>query len=78
MPGLGGPGWGDTARHADAVRSLVGAGDLLPAPERALPADVAVRLLGLIVVADWLVSQEKVIESRLPAENWKADGSGLR
>jgi CRISPR-associated endonuclease/helicase Cas3 len=79
MPGLGGPGWGEQRRaHADAVRSLVGAGDLLPAPERALPADVAVRLLGLIVVADWLVSQEKVIESRLPAENWKADGSGLR
>ncbi|MER5910071.1 CRISPR-associated endonuclease Cas3'' [Streptomyces sp. NPDC001982] len=79
MPGLGGPGWAAQRRaHAEAVRHLVGGDGGVPALERALPADVAVRFLGMIVVADWLVSQESVIEARLPAEGWEAGEGELR
>lgn len=79
QPGLGGPGWADQrSRHADAVRRLVVGGGQDHLPEGALPADVAVRLLGLIVVADWLSSQEQVIEARLPAEGWVGGEEELR
>lgn len=79
MPGLGGSGWVVQRReHADAVRGLVGGGEVLPVPEGPLPADVAVRFLGLIVVADWLVSQETVIERRLPGKSWQAGENELR
>ncbi|MEU4093013.1 CRISPR-associated endonuclease Cas3'' [Streptomyces sp. NPDC026673] len=79
MPGLGGSGWEIQRReHADAVRRLIGGDEAVPVPQGALPADVAVRLLGLIVVADWLASQETVIERRMPAESWQAGESELR
>ncbi|WP_392750182.1 CRISPR-associated endonuclease Cas3'' [Streptomyces sp. LN590] len=51
MPELGGPGWAAHRReHAEVVRHLVGGDGGVPALERALPADVAVRFLGMIVV----------------------------
>ncbi|WP_406515637.1 CRISPR-associated endonuclease Cas3'' [Streptomyces sp. NBC_00873] len=79
MPELGGPGWAAQRReHAEAVRHLVGGDGGVPALERALPADVAVRFLGMIVVADWLVSQESLIEARLPGEGWEAGEGELQ
>ncbi|MFE2490061.1 CRISPR-associated helicase Cas3' [Streptomyces mirabilis] len=79
MPGLGGPGWeGQRRAHAEAVRRLVGGEAGVPALEQALPADVAVRFLGMIVVADWLASQESGIEARLPAGGWEAGEGELR
>ncbi|MFF7731168.1 CRISPR-associated helicase Cas3' [Streptomyces sp. NPDC008001] len=75
-PGLGGDGWGrQRLAHAAAVRRLVGEeGDVLPGP---VPGAAAVPLLGLIVVADWLASQEHVVKAALPREGWRADESGL-
>ncbi|MFE1781291.1 CRISPR-associated helicase Cas3' [Streptomyces sp. NPDC059506] len=79
VPGLGGPGWsGQRRSHAEAVRDLVGAGLETPVPQGVLPAEVAVVLLGLVVVADWLASQEHVISRRLPASGWQADREELR
>lgn len=79
MPGLGGPGWAAQRReHAESVRRLVGGNAEVPVPAGTLPADVAVRFVGLIVVADWLVSQESVIEGRLPAEDFQAGEEELR
>ncbi len=69
---LGGPGWeAQRVAHAEAVRRLVGAGpdDVVSG---VLPASVAVVVLGLVIVADWLASQEAVICQRLPAEGWVA------
>ncbi|WP_256992063.1 CRISPR-associated endonuclease Cas3'' [Streptomyces sp. 2114.4] len=77
VPELGGPGWeAQRVAHAEAVRRLVGAGpeDMVRGP---LPAQVAVVVLGLVVVADWLASQEAVITPRMPVEGWAADDAGL-
>ncbi|MCF3174858.1 CRISPR-associated helicase Cas3' [Streptomyces sioyaensis] len=77
VPELGGPGWeAQRVAHAEAVRRLVGADqeDVVRGP---LPAQVAVTVLGLVVVADWLASQEAVITPRLPVEGWAADDAGL-
>lgn len=77
VPELGGPGWeAQRVAHAEAVRRLVGAGpeDVVRGP---LPAQVAVVVLGLVVVADWLASQEAVITPRIPVEGWAADEAGL-
>lgn len=75
-PGLGGEGWsGQRLAHAAAVRRLMGGdGDELPG---LVPAAAAVPLLGLVVVADWLASQEHVIKERLPGRGWRADDDGL-
>lgn len=79
MPGLGGAGWAVQRReHADAVRRLVAGDGVVPVPQGPLPAEVAVRFLGLIVVADWLSSQESVIESRLTVPGWQAGEEELR
>ncbi|WP_370422416.1 CRISPR-associated endonuclease Cas3'' [Streptomyces sp. QH1-20] len=76
VPGLGGPGWAaQRTAHAGVVRRLTGGVEVPGAP---LPAHVAVQLLGLIVVADWLASQEQVIEGRLPGVEWRADDATLR
>ncbi|MFD8326454.1 CRISPR-associated helicase Cas3' [Streptomyces lydicus] len=77
VPELGGPGWeAQRVAHAEAVRRSVGCGpeDVVRGP---LPAPVAVVVLGLVVVADWLASQEAVITPRLPVEGWTADDAGL-
>ncbi|MFG2895076.1 CRISPR-associated helicase Cas3' [Streptomyces sp. NPDC048248] len=77
VPELGGPGWeAQRVAHAEAVRRLVGVGaeDVVVGP---LPAHVAVVVLGLVVVADWLASQEGAISPRLPVEGWAADEVGL-
>ncbi|MFH8573786.1 CRISPR-associated helicase Cas3' [Streptomyces sp. NPDC017993] len=77
VPQLGGAGWeAQRVAHAEAVRRLVGVGaeDVVAGP---LPAQVAVVVLGLVVVADWLASQEGVISPRLPVEGWAADEVGL-
>ncbi|WP_367436116.1 CRISPR-associated helicase Cas3' [Streptomyces celluloflavus] len=75
---LGGSGWqGQRVAHAEALRRLTGcsADDM---PSGLLPAPAAVVLLGLVVVADWLVSPEEVIIARLPAEGWRAGDEALR
>ncbi|WP_414167045.1 CRISPR-associated helicase Cas3' [Streptoverticillium reticulum] len=75
MPGLGGRGWAaQRVAHAVALRRLTGGVEV---PAGLLPAQAAVQLLGLIVVADWLASQEHVIERRLPGRAWRADDAGL-
>ncbi|MEX2985740.1 CRISPR-associated helicase Cas3' [Streptomyces sp. C36] len=75
-PGLGGEGWSSQRlAHAAAVRRLMGRdSDELLGP---VPAAAAVPLLGLIVVADWLASQEHVIKERLPGAGWRAGDDGL-
>ncbi len=76
VPALGGRGWAvQRAAHAAVVRRLTGG---VEAPGGPLPAHVVVQLLGLIVVADWLASQEHVIKARLPRPGWRADDAGLR
>ncbi|MGW1373890.1 CRISPR-associated helicase Cas3' [Streptomyces sp. NPDC002446] len=75
---LGGPGWrGQRGSHAAAVRRLTGCGpdDVPPAP---LPAQAAVVVLGLVVVADWLASQEEAIAARLPGAGWHATDEALQ
>ncbi|GAA0990892.1 CRISPR-associated endonuclease Cas3'' [Streptomyces rhizosphaericus] len=74
-PGLGGPGWaGQRAVHAGVVRALTGAGG---APSGRLSGEAAVVVAGVVVVADWLASQESVIAERLPTEGWAGDGKEL-
>ncbi|MFI9048863.1 CRISPR-associated helicase Cas3' [Streptomyces sp. NPDC053427] len=75
---LGGRGWRDQRlAHAEALRQLTGSGaeDVPLAP---LPAHVAVVLLGLVVVADWLASQEEAITARLPGPGWRATDEALQ
>jgi CRISPR-associated endonuclease/helicase Cas3 len=77
VPELGGSGWRDQrVAHAEAVRRLTGvdAEDVVSGP---LPASAAVVMLGLVVVADWLASQEHVIEGRLPGAGWSGDDAAL-
>ncbi|WP_404870942.1 type I-E CRISPR-associated protein Cse1/CasA (plasmid) [Kitasatospora griseola] len=76
LPGLGtAERWAEQrAAHAEAVRGIVGGG-AVPGP---LSGWAAVVVLGLVVVADWLVSQVGVIEGRVPVEGWVADEGALR
>ncbi|MFD7982692.1 CRISPR-associated helicase Cas3' [Kitasatospora indigofera] len=75
QPGLGEGGWrAQRAVHAAAVRELTGGFDV---PVDNLSGGSAVVVAGLVVVADWLVSQEAVIESRLPAPGWSGAGQEL-
>ncbi|MEV4611066.1 CRISPR-associated helicase Cas3' [Kitasatospora sp. NPDC049258] len=68
QPGLGAGGWhAQRVVHAEAVRRLTGAVDV---PEGVLSAGAAVVVAGLVVVADWLASQEETIEARLPLPGW--------
>ncbi|MEU6934821.1 CRISPR-associated endonuclease Cas3'' [Streptomyces sp. NPDC046374] len=69
QPGLGGPGWDGQRRvHFAELRRVTGAGAV---PLRPLPADLAVVVTGLVVVADWLVSQVEVVESLMPPLGWR-------
>ncbi|GGU99276.1 CRISPR-associated helicase/endonuclease Cas3 [Kitasatospora aureofaciens] len=71
QPGLGtAEGWqAQRLAHAHAVRRTVGAEKAL---ESVLPGELAVVVVGLVVLADWLASQVDVIEPRMPGEAWKA------
>ncbi|WP_418155953.1 CRISPR-associated endonuclease Cas3'' [Actinoalloteichus caeruleus] len=69
QPGLGRNEWDRQRRaHLDALRRVTRAEDV---PTR-LPSDVAVVVASLVVVADWLASQERFIAERLPAVGWSA------
>ncbi|MFJ8477670.1 CRISPR-associated helicase Cas3' [Kitasatospora sp. NPDC094011] len=71
QPGLGiAEGWkAQRLSHAHAVRRTVGADKAL---RTVLPGELAVVVVGLVVVADWLASQVDVIEPRMPGEGWEA------
>ncbi|WP_044378003.1 CRISPR-associated endonuclease Cas3'' [Streptomyces noursei] len=70
QPGLGGNGWAGQRRvHFGELQRVTGAWAV---PERGLPAELAVIVSGLVVVADWLASQTEVIISLLPPEGWQA------
>ncbi|MFF6791715.1 CRISPR-associated helicase Cas3' [Streptomyces filamentosus] len=74
-PGLGEEGWADQRRqHFSELRRVVGAGAL---PKGGLPAELAVVVAGLVVVADWLASQTDWIKPLLPAAGWKATPRAL-
>ncbi|MFI9787491.1 type I-E CRISPR-associated protein Cse1/CasA [Kitasatospora sp. NPDC051984] len=77
LPGLGtAERWAEQrAAHAEVVRGIVGGGAV---PVVGLSGWAAVVVLGLVVVADWLVSQVEVIEGRIPVEGWVADEGALR
>lgn len=66
MVELGGGGWAEQRReHVRLLRDLLGQ----PAVPRAesVPVACAVVIAGLVTVADWLASQEHVVEGRLTA-----------
>ncbi|PJF01981.1 CRISPR-associated endonuclease Cas3'' [Streptomyces carminius] len=67
--GLGEEGWAGQRRvHFAEVRRVVGAGAV---PGRGLPAELAVVVAGLVVVADWLASQTGAIKPLLPPAGWR-------
>ncbi|MGW0822476.1 CRISPR-associated endonuclease Cas3'' [Streptomyces sp. NPDC002845] len=69
-PGLGGEGWAAQRRaHFEELRRVTGAEAV---PERGLPAELAVIVTGLVVVADWLASQTEAIVPLLPSAGWRA------
>ncbi|MFC9457103.1 CRISPR-associated helicase Cas3' [Streptomyces sp. NPDC056983] len=75
-PGLGSGQWEAQCRaHAAAVRRVTGAETPAAAP---LPTAVAVVVAGIVVIADWLASQESFIAERVPADGWGADDQALR
>lgn len=67
--GLGGDGW-ETQRRAHflELQRVTGAWAV---PARGLPAELAVILTGLVVVADWLASQTEAIIPLLPPMGWR-------
>ncbi|GAA5706712.1 CRISPR-associated endonuclease/helicase Cas3 [Streptomyces avermitilis] len=70
QPGLGGDGWAVQRRaHFGELRRVTGGWAV---PERGLPAELAVIVAGLVVVADWLASQEEAIIPLLPPKGWRA------
>ncbi|MGW9027915.1 CRISPR-associated endonuclease Cas3'' [Streptomyces sp. NPDC055722] len=82
-PFLGGPAWArQRAAHASAVHDLLGS----PAAPGSFKAAQAVLVTGVVILADWLVSQEgylrrrqKVLEPSLEAHfaQSRADAAGL-
>ncbi|PGH46931.1 CRISPR-associated helicase/endonuclease Cas3 [Streptomyces sp. Ru87] len=70
-PALGsGPAWDAQCRaHVELLKATTGAGKLT----EPLPTAFVVLVSGLVVVADWLASQEHFIVPRLPREGWEAD-----
>ncbi|GGM23213.1 CRISPR-associated endonuclease/helicase Cas3 [Streptomyces fumigatiscleroticus] len=58
---LGGPAWAEQrAAHANAVFGLLGR----PAPPQEIEGAAAVLVSGLVILADWLVSQEHYLRRR--------------
>lgn len=74
-PGLGEDGWDAQRRaHFDEVRRVTGA---IAVPQGGLPPELAVVVAGLIVVADWLASQEGAIEALMPPHGWQGTGNEI-
>ncbi|MER5631819.1 CRISPR-associated helicase Cas3' [Streptomyces nitrosporeus] len=72
-PGLGRHGWdGQRRAHFEELRRVMGA---YAVPRGGLPAGVAVVVSGLVVVADWLVSQTSAIEPRIPGPGWSGSAA---
>ncbi|ARQ72265.1 CRISPR-associated helicase/endonuclease Cas3 [Streptomyces marincola] len=68
QPALGGDGWAEQRRlHLDGVRRVLGADAV---PVGGLPAELAVVVSGLVVVADWLASQTTNVKKLLPPVDW--------
>ncbi|MFD0883241.1 CRISPR-associated helicase Cas3' [Streptosporangium algeriense] len=75
-PGIGRGAWEEQCRaHAATLRELTGADEAL---RERLPVPTAVVVLGIVIVADWLASQESFITARMPGPGWKAAPSELR
>ncbi|MQY15159.1 CRISPR-associated endonuclease/helicase Cas3 [Streptomyces sp. RB5] len=75
QPGLGTEGWEEQRRrHLLQLRRVVGA-EAVPTGE--LSAVTAVRLYGLVVLADWLASETRWIEPLLPVAGWIGDEQQL-
>ncbi|RKN11000.1 CRISPR-associated endonuclease Cas3'' [Streptomyces radicis] len=71
QPGLGEDGWTEQRRaHLHEVRRVLGADDV---PTSGLPAELAVVVAGLVVVADWLASQTPNVKRLMPPANWAAE-----
>ncbi|WNI18724.1 CRISPR-associated helicase Cas3' [Actinacidiphila sp. ITFR-21] len=67
--GLGEGGWARQRRaHFAELRRVTG-GDAVP--EAGLPAELAVVVSGLVVVADWLASQTDAIVPLMPPADWQ-------
>lgn len=74
--GLGEGAWEQQRRvHAEVLRELTEAYE--PLGER-LSAAEAVVVAGIVIVADWLASQEEFILARLPSAGWEASPDALR
>ncbi|QXJ25744.1 CRISPR-associated helicase Cas3' [Actinomadura graeca] len=74
--GLGEGAWRrQRAAHAGVLQELTGAYEPLTGR---LTVPVGVMVLGIVIVADWLASQEEFICARLPVPGWAAGEAGLR
>ncbi|MFG3383161.1 CRISPR-associated helicase Cas3' [Streptomyces sp. NPDC047999] len=68
-PGLGGEDWAEQrAVHFAELRRVTGASAV---PKRGLPAELAVVLTGLVIIADWLASQTEAILAVMPEPGWR-------
>ncbi|EDY43242.1 CRISPR-associated helicase Cas3, core [Streptomyces sp. SPB074] len=74
-PGLGGGFWEEQARRH--VRAALRVTQPVAPLAEMLPAETAVIVCGLIVLADWLASQADFIKSRMPDVSWLATESAL-
>ncbi|MBW8484433.1 CRISPR-associated helicase Cas3' [Actinomadura parmotrematis] len=75
-PGVGDGVWAEQREaHVLLLRELTEADASLSKP---LPVPLAVAVIGIVIVADWLASQESFIQGRLPAEGWVATGEAVR
>jgi CRISPR-associated endonuclease/helicase Cas3 len=67
-PGLGESGWADQRRaHFLELRRITGG---TAVPSQLLPAELAVIVLGLVVLADWLASSTEHILGLMPPAGW--------
>ncbi|MDL4770751.1 CRISPR-associated helicase Cas3' [Actinomadura xylanilytica] len=74
--GVGDGVWEEQCRaHARVLEDLTGAHE--PLRER-LDVPVAVVVIGIVIVADWLASQEEFISARIPAQGWGASPVEVR
>ena len=75
-PGIGEGVWEEQCRaHAAVLQELTGAREVL---RERLPVAAAVVVLGIVIVADWLASQESFITARMPGPDWEASPNALR
>lgn len=75
QPGLGEEGWTEQRRaHFYAVRRVLGAEEV---PSSGLPAELAVVIAGMVVVADWLASQVSAVQRLLPPLGWRGSPEQL-